>query len=81
MTISILFNAINVLNMQTNSVVTIGENAQTGWDSHSKVNTGNGSFLGMSLNSTNLVAIFDPDVIDAPINEQDIKPSWQIQQV
>ncbi|MDD4570541.1 MAG: spore germination protein [Tepidanaerobacteraceae bacterium] len=81
MTISILFNAINVLNMQTNSVVTIGENAQTGWDSHGKSNIGNGSFLGVSLNSANLVTIIDPDIIDAPINDQDVKPTWQIQQV
>lgn len=80
MTISIFFNAINVLNLNSNSVVAIGENAQSGWDSHSKGNTGS-TFHGMSLHSANLITIMDPDVIDAPINDQDIKPAWQIQQV
>ncbi|NLZ54995.1 MAG: hypothetical protein GX892_17980 [Thermoanaerobacteraceae bacterium] len=80
MAISIFFNAINVLNLNTNSVVAIGENAQSGWDSHSKANTGS-TFHGMSLNSANLITIMDPDVIDASINDQDVKPTWQIQQV
>ncbi|MGB4470102.1 MAG: hypothetical protein WBI37_05620 [Tepidanaerobacteraceae bacterium] len=80
MTVSIFFNAINVLNMQTSSIVAIGENAQAGWDSHTKANTGCTTH-GISLTSANLITIIDPDAIDAPINDQDIKPTGQVHQV
>ena len=36
MTVSIFFNAINVLNMHSSLIVAIGENAQAGWDSYTK---------------------------------------------
>ena len=29
----------------------------------------------------NLITIIDPDAIDTPINDQDIKPTGQVQQV
>lgn len=81
MAVSILFNAINVVSMLSNSVVAVGENMQAGWDSHSKANTGNGSFNGLGFNTANLVTIIDPDIIDTPINDQDLKPGNQIQQL
>ena len=81
MAISILFNAINVITLQSHSLVAIGENEQGGWDNHSKNNIGSGSFNGISFSTANLTTIIDPDVIDSPINDQDIKPGTQIQQV
>jgi hypothetical protein len=79
--ISILFNAINVVTVQSHSIVTVGENEQGGWDNHFKSNIGSGSFNGFSIISANFATIIDPDFVDAPINDQDIKPSAQIQQV
>lgn len=81
MAVSILFNAINVITVQSHSLVTVGENQQGSWDNHSKSNIGSGSFNGFSITSANFATIIDPDIVDAPINDQDIKPDTQIQQV
>jgi len=60
--------------MQSNSVVAVGENAQSGWVSHNKSNTGT-SPQGMSLTSSNLITIIDPDAIDSTLNDQEINPA------
>ena len=60
--------------MQSDAGVFMGENIQNGWDSHTKSNqagssaTGDYNYLPTVLNIVN-----DPDLIDVPINDQDVK--------
>lgn len=68
------FQSMNVSTMQQNAGVFVGEGNITGWDQHQKTNKGlgdvyghhNGEFANVSIN-------FDHDLIDAPINDQDVK--------
>ncbi|MDQ0253586.1 hypothetical protein J2S74_000958 [Evansella vedderi] len=81
MAVVINFLAINVNSQSNNSGVFIGSNNQVGWDSHSKFSYGNGQFLGMNGTINNLNILMDQDIIDAPINDQDIKPGLNNQQL
>ncbi|MCD1259454.1 spore germination protein [Paenibacillus athensensis] len=72
---SIVFNMINVNNLNTNATVGIGENAQSSWDSHSKNNYGYGENIGAAFTANVANVIYDNDFIDAPINDQDFKPA------
>jgi len=74
MTVSIFFNGINVFSMQSNSAVSVGENAQSGWVSHNKSNSGN-SPQGTSLTSANFITIIDPDAFDSTLNDQEFDPT------
>jgi hypothetical protein len=71
----ILFNAINVNAMETNATIQIGECSATGWDSHNKNQTISGfsfvAFGSFFSTSQNLNHLFDNDVYDTPINDQD----------
>jgi hypothetical protein len=80
MAISINFVSINVNTLDTDATISVGENNQAGWDAHSKNTFGNGMFFGINLTPNNLNVITDNDVIDAPISDQDFKPSLQTQQ-
>jgi hypothetical protein len=77
MSVNIIYNAINVNSLNTNSTVSIGQNAQTNWDSHNKNNYGNGSHSGIVnvLAPSNI--IFDNDILDTPINDPDFVPTAQ----
>ncbi|GGH88160.1 hypothetical protein JOD43_000631 [Pullulanibacillus pueri] len=78
MAVNINFAAINVNAINRDSSVSIGENNQPGWSSHSKNNYGDGLLFGINLiNQMN--NIMDNDVIDAPINDQDGIPGNQNQ--
>jgi hypothetical protein len=79
--VTINFISINVNTLDTDATISIGENNQAGWDAHSKNTFGNGMFFGNNLSYNNLNVIPDNDVIDAPINDQDFKPSAQNQSV
>ncbi|MDH7578352.1 MAG: hypothetical protein QHH75_11180 [Bacillota bacterium] len=69
------FGAIVVTSVSRSSGIFFGENVQAGWDSHSKTNDGF-SITGNALPViAPLVIINDPDVIDSPINDQDIEGS------
>ncbi len=81
MAISIVFNMINVNSINTDAAISIGENNLGGWDTHSKNNYGNGSFYGNTFNTVNFNLLSDHDLIDSPINDQDIKPSTTLQQI
>ncbi|KKM11559.1 hypothetical protein SY88_07600 [Clostridiales bacterium PH28_bin88] len=76
MAVFIKFGAISVDSMENNSGVFFGENVQLGWDSHAKNNQAVGPIAGKVIFITNPINILkDPDIIDAPINDQDIEVS------
>ncbi|GAE24860.1 hypothetical protein JCM9140_820 [Halalkalibacter wakoensis JCM 9140] len=81
MAVVINFLAINVNSQSNNAGVFIGVNNQVGWDGHTKFSMGNGQFLGLNGSVNNINILNDADVIDAPINDQDIKPGIQNQQL
>ncbi|WP_051344060.1 spore germination protein [Alicyclobacillus herbarius] len=72
--VSMQIGLVKVGAMQSDARIFFGQNVQNGWDSHSKSNTagaspaGDGNCIPIYYNF-----IFDPDVIDVPINDQDIK--------
>lgn len=74
MAIPIIYNAVNVNGQYTNTTVSIGENAQSGWSAHSKNNFASGPQMGSNLIITPMNYIFDPDNIDSPIIDPDIIP-------
>ncbi|MCG8515717.1 MAG: spore germination protein [Halanaerobiales bacterium] len=80
MAIPIIFNAININSLNTNSLVSIGENAQPDWDSHSKTNQGSGAGFGFNWDIGIINYIFDNDVWDTPIFDPDFVPTVQKQQ-
>lgn len=68
------FDSINVLTMSQNSGVFVGDVQITGMDMHSKINTAKGSVTGNGNHEMqNLNYVLDTDVIDAPIQDQDVK--------
>ena len=68
MPVSVIFNQINVINMATNSVITSGQNSQTGWSTQGKLNSGNGCFVNsVALGCTNIIN--DQDLCDMPITQ------------
>ena len=81
MAVIINFLAINVNTISNGSGVFVGINNAVGWDAHSKFSMGNGQFLGMNGTANNINILLDNDIIDAPINDQDIKPGLQNQQL
>lgn len=65
---------IKIGGMQSDTGLFFGQNIQNGWDSHSKSNSSGGSTNGdFNFLPTMMNLIYDPDVIDVPINDQDIK--------
>jgi hypothetical protein len=71
----ISFDKINVNSMQQNSGVFVGQSNLNGLDQHQKQNGAYGTTVGgsnVSVGNCNIV--YDPDVIDGVINDQDHKP-------
>ncbi|MCL6593655.1 MAG: hypothetical protein K6T31_06730 [Alicyclobacillus sp.] len=67
-------DAIQVETLQQNAGVFIGETAITGLDSHEKDNIGVGPFYGLgNVTRQNLVVQLDQDVVDAAMDDRDIK--------
>lgn len=77
--LQINFIAINVNTLNRDSTVAVGENNQPGWSSHSKNNYGTGMLFGFSVTTNTINNIYDPDLVDAPINDPDIVPGAQNQ--
>lgn len=67
--------SINVNALINNSTIAVGENNQMGWSGHSKRNHGTGNFTGENVASHIYNRLEDNDYIDAPIHDQDYKPS------
>ena len=71
----ITLDEINVTSLSGNAAISVGKNRQSGWDAHSKANTGIGQHYDDSITCNNLSVIDDADLIDSPINDQDVKAS------
>ncbi len=72
MAVSIVFNAINVAGQKTNSTISIGEVLQNTWSAHAKLNIGQGIQFGINNTILFVSTIVDPEVVDAPIVDNDI---------
>lgn len=79
MAISINFGSINVMRIEANGTVNVGENNQPGWSAHHKINNGIGSFHGSAVVTNDITTVSDNDVIDIPINDPDYSPGNQNQ--
>lgn len=67
-------DAINVETIQQNAGVFIGDTTVTGFDSHEKDNIGLGPFYGsQNMTTRNTVVTYDPDGVDAIMDDRDIK--------
>lgn len=79
MPLAFSLGAINVNSQNTNAAISVGENQLPGWAAHRKINNGNGTFAGNIFNMGNSSFVFDPDGVDAVMNNQNISPSVQSQ--
>lgn len=70
----VTFDSINVATMSQNSGVFVGDVKITGLDSHSKQNSAQGTTNGhRNIEMQNLNCVYDSDVIDTSIQDQDVK--------
>lgn len=68
------FDTINVATITQNSGIFVGDVKITGLDSHEKENLGNSKIYGnQNAEFQNFNCTYDSDVIDTPINDQDMK--------
>ena len=79
LTIPFTIGAINVNSQNTNAAISVGENQLTGWASHRKTNNGVGIQVGPFANMGNVSFIYDTDVVDGQMNDQDLTPGVQSQ--
>lgn len=64
----IIFNTITANVLSTNSMISVGENNQPNWSSHSKNNTGVSGSNGFVNTTTGIINwIMDNDIVDTPI--------------
>lgn len=61
------FNKVKVESLNGNATVTIGDSKQSGWSSRSKINSGNGRFVGENIIANNKIMIDDEDAFDTPV--------------
>ncbi|GGJ10650.1 hypothetical protein GCM10010885_19830 [Alicyclobacillus cellulosilyticus] len=67
-------HALNVNMMQQNAGVFVGDADINGWDQHQKTNKGHGDTYGHHNGQVRNVQVnFDPDVVDTPVADQDMK--------
>ncbi|QSO48270.1 hypothetical protein [Alicyclobacillus mengziensis] len=68
------FNTVNVGTITQNSGIFAGDVKITGFDSHEKENLGGSKIYGNhTIEYSNVNYTHDSDVVDTPINDQDIK--------
>ena len=72
--LEIKFDKIDVNALDTQSLIAVGHNSQSAWDSHSKDNLGLGTLYGQPSLTKNTNTIHDDDIIDAPMISRNIKP-------
>ncbi|MEB3101073.1 hypothetical protein [Ferviditalea candida] len=80
MVVTINLAAVNINAQNTNTTLSVGENAMAAWMSHNKQNYGNGQYMGNQVTPNNLIVIADNDVVDMPVNDNDNAPVVQNQQ-
>ncbi|MCL6445018.1 MAG: hypothetical protein K6T83_16450 [Alicyclobacillus sp.] len=74
MAVAIQIGFIKVGAIQSDAGVFFGQNMQNGWDSHTKSNSAGPSASGtFNVLPAYFNLVYDPDFIDVPINDQDIK--------
>lgn len=81
MAVTVVLNAINVNGQYTQGLVAVGENAQVGWSSHGHNNFNSGPLMGMSIIFNPFNFMFDPDIFENPISDNDNFPTWENQQL
>lgn len=79
MALSINFVSINVNAVNREGMISIGENNQPGWSAHGKTMFGNCQVIGMSLIANVVNNMMDSDILDSPIEDQDMLPTMQSQ--
>jgi hypothetical protein len=77
--ISLAAGAINVNAMNRGSSIAVGEISQPGWTQNGKTNMGNSQMLGSNIQTGVVSTLFDNDVLDNPITENQPSASLQNQ--
>lgn len=76
----IIFNCIAVNGLQSNAGIMVGDNVSSGWDSNSKNQMSIGLVFGAgNLFPANVDIIYDNDIVDVPIVDQDLQPQKNVQ--
>lgn len=81
MPVSIVFNQIAVNAVSTNASVATGQNNQQDWAFQGKNNLGLGQQIGLSAVTGNFSALNDNDLVDVPVNANELvnpQPSIQL---
>lgn len=75
MAMVVTFNMVNIAGSpQQNAGIFVGETAMTGWDANQKQNFAmGGNFGSLDVRQANFSWQFDPDAVDAIINDLDNK--------
>jgi hypothetical protein len=77
--ISLTAGAINVNSLNRGSAIAVGEISQPGWTQNGKSNFGNGQVIGANFQAGFIANVFDNDVLDNPITENQPSASLQNQ--
>lgn len=79
MAVFINFGGVKIAAQSNNAGVWFGQNIQNGWDAHSVTKMAAGFNMGDFSYLPTLFGLYiDPDVIDSPIADQDIKGNANI---
>jgi hypothetical protein len=74
MAVFIGFGGMKIAAQTNNAGVWFGQNIQNGWDAHSVTKVVSGFSMGdFNILPTFLSLYIDPDVVDSPVLDQDIK--------
>jgi hypothetical protein len=74
MAVFINFGGIKIAAQSNNAGVWFGQNIQNGWDAHAVTKVASAFNMGdFNILPTFLGVYIDPDLIDSPIADQDIK--------
>lgn len=74
MAVFVGFGAIKIAAQSNNAGVWFGQNIQNGWDAHSVTKMASAFVMGdFNLTPSAFSLYVDPDFIDSPIADQDIK--------
>ncbi|TJY44062.1 hypothetical protein E5161_01300 [Cohnella pontilimi] len=75
--ISLAAGAINVNSVNRGSAIAVGEISQNGWSQDGKNNFANGQLFGVNFQANIVSTLFDQDVVDNPITEN--QPTSSVQ--
>lgn len=72
MPVSIVFNQILANTLNVNSTIANGQNYQADWSFQGKNVFAAGQQIGLAAFTGNLNVVFDNDVVDVPVNAQEV---------